>query len=184
MFVRYISGLVWRPDKCLLSAAREGSIFSLSQTGISMYRRSWIVPAAAIGLLAFMPAVSAGGLPRGDARAEGFASQTLARIGTMLNDAVSHRQIAAVPHVARKGKVVYLATSGKRDLEKNLPVAEATIYRIASMTKPITSVAVMMLVDEESSGSTILSPNISRNSKRRRPLPPIPRGATSRFSTC
>ncbi len=67
----------------------------------------------------------------------------------MLDDAVARRQIAGgAALVARHGKVVYLATAGRRDVEAGLPLDEATIYRIASMTKPVTSVAVMMLCEE------------------------------------
>ncbi len=91
----------------------------------------------------------ADGLPRGDARAEGFAPEALNKIGALLEDAVAKRQIAGgAALIARHGKVVYLTTVGRRDAEQNLPVDEATIYRIASMTKPITSAAVMMLYDQ------------------------------------
>ena len=72
-----------------------------------------------------------------------------AKIGPLLDDAVAKRQIAGgAALIARHGKVVYLATAGRRDAEAGLPVDETTIYRIASMTKPITSVAVMMLCEE------------------------------------
>src|SRR5439155_26871916 len=50
--------------------------------------------------------------------------------------------------VSRGGKVVHLATCGQRDLEATLPVEIDTIWRIYSMTKPITSVAAMMLYEE------------------------------------
>ena len=91
----------------------------------------------------------AGGLPRGDARAEGFAPEALNKIGALLEDAVAKRQIAGgAALIARHGKVVYLGTAGRRDAEEDRPVDESTIYRIASMTKPITSTAVMMLVDQ------------------------------------
>ena len=89
------------------------------------------------------------GLPRGDARAEGFAPEALQRIGAMLDNAVGRREIAGgAALVARRGKIVYLATVGRRDVEAGLPLDESTIYRIASMTKPVTSVAVMMLQEE------------------------------------
>jgi CubicO group peptidase (beta-lactamase class C family) len=96
-----------------------------------------------------LAAGSAEGLPRGDAKAEGFAPEALARIGKILDDSVARRQIAGgAALVARNGKVVYLATSGKRDAEAGLPIESSTIYRIASMTKPVTSVAVMMLREQ------------------------------------
>ena len=50
--------------------------------------------------------------------------------------------------VYRRGKVVHSAVQGFADLERKAPVRDDTIYRIYSMTKPITSVAFMMLVEE------------------------------------
>lgn len=50
--------------------------------------------------------------------------------------------------VARRGKVAHLSGGGWRDPEAELPVAPDTVYRIYSMTKPITSVALMMLWEE------------------------------------
>ncbi|CAN5722416.1 serine hydrolase domain-containing protein [soil metagenome] len=49
--------------------------------------------------------------------------------------------------VARRGKPAYLRTYGLCDVEKHKPVAEDTIFRIYSMTKPITSVAIMQLYE-------------------------------------
>lgn len=50
--------------------------------------------------------------------------------------------------IARRGEVVYESVLGKMDVERNRPATENTLYRIYSMTKPITSVAFMMLVEE------------------------------------
>src|SRR6201981_4041870 len=50
--------------------------------------------------------------------------------------------------VYRRGKVVHNATNGFADVERKVPVKDDTIFRIYSMTKPITSVAFMMLVEE------------------------------------
>src|SRR5580704_4621958 len=50
--------------------------------------------------------------------------------------------------VSRNGRLAYLATYGKRDLESGAPVERDTLFRIYSMTKPITSVAAMMLYEE------------------------------------
>ncbi|MFO1372834.1 MAG: serine hydrolase domain-containing protein, partial [Candidatus Competibacteraceae bacterium] len=50
--------------------------------------------------------------------------------------------------VSRAGKIVHLSTYGQRDLESGAPVELDTIFRIYSMTKPITSVAAMMLYEE------------------------------------
>ncbi len=50
--------------------------------------------------------------------------------------------------VAREGKVAHIAMDGLRDLEQGLPVQLDTVWRIYSMTKPITTVAAMMLWEE------------------------------------
>ena len=50
--------------------------------------------------------------------------------------------------VARRGEVAHLGIRGLADIERGKPLAEDTIFRIYSMTKPITSVALMMLVEE------------------------------------
>ena len=54
----------------------------------------------------------------------------------------------AVVLIARHGELAYLDAFGFRDREKNLPMTTDTIFRIASMTKPMVSCAVMMLVEE------------------------------------
>jgi len=50
--------------------------------------------------------------------------------------------------VSRHGRLVHVARCGSRDLEAGLPVTDDTLWRIYSMTKPITSVAAMMLYEE------------------------------------
>src|SRR6201996_5554218 len=50
--------------------------------------------------------------------------------------------------VYRRGQIVHSSSQGLADLERKTPVKDDTIYRIYSMTKPITSIAFMMLVEE------------------------------------
>src|SRR6201991_316725 len=50
--------------------------------------------------------------------------------------------------VYRRGKVVHSTVQGLADIERNVPIKDDTIFRIYSMTKPITSVAFMMLFEE------------------------------------
>jgi len=54
----------------------------------------------------------------------------------------------ALTVVYRRGELAHLSTLGTADVERGLPVREDTIYRIYSMTKPITSVAFMQLVEQ------------------------------------
>jgi CubicO group peptidase (beta-lactamase class C family) len=89
------------------------------------------------------------GLPVGTPAAAGMAPERLARITAMTKDLVDQNRLAGtVTLVARNGKVVYHEAAGRRDVEKNVPMTTDTLFRIASMSKAITSVAVMMLVEE------------------------------------
>ena len=84
-----------------------------------------------------------------DVTAAGFSPQKLERVTAALKEAVEKKQVAGVSFlVARRGKVVYNTAVGMRDAEAQIPLAEDTIFRIASMSKPITSVAAMILIEE------------------------------------
>lgn len=79
----------------------------------------------------------------------GMSSERLARIGPALQRYIDRELIpGALSMVARHGKIVHFETRGWRNVEKQLPVERDTIFRIASMTKPITSVALMILYEE------------------------------------
>src|SRR6267154_201877 len=79
----------------------------------------------------------------------GFSTERLARITKLFQAEVEKGAIpGAVLLVARDGKLVYLQTVGYQDREKRLAMKADAIFRIASMTKPVTSVAVMMLAEE------------------------------------
>ena len=79
----------------------------------------------------------------------GFSTERLARSTKLFQAEVDKGAIpGAVLLVARDGKLVYLQTVGYQDREKHTAMKPDAIFRIASMTKPITSVAVMMLAEE------------------------------------
>ena len=50
--------------------------------------------------------------------------------------------------IARKGEIAHFHSQGNRDIEKNLPINEDTLFRIYSMTKPVTGVALMQLLEQ------------------------------------
>src|SRR5262245_14291087 len=78
-----------------------------------------------------------------------FDEGKLAEIPRRMEQLVSERQIAgAVTLVATKDRVVHLAAVGKADLASGRPMEPDTIFRVASMTKPITSTALMMLIEQ------------------------------------
>ena len=79
----------------------------------------------------------------------GVVSKRLTRINDMFKADVSKGTIpGAVALIARHGKLAYLESFGFRDREKQLPMATDSIFRIASMTKPMVSVSIMMLAEE------------------------------------
>ena len=79
----------------------------------------------------------------------GLCSERLARIDThLMNRYIAPQKIAgALTLVARRGEIAYLSAIGKMDLERDKPMAVDTIFRIYSMSKPITSVGLMMLYE-------------------------------------
>ena len=78
----------------------------------------------------------------------GLSSDRLGYIADHFNRYVDEGKIPGyLVLIARRGKAAYLHRYGERDVETGLPVEEDTIFRIYSMTKPITSVAVMMLYE-------------------------------------
>jgi CubicO group peptidase (beta-lactamase class C family) len=87
--------------------------------------------------------------PVGDPEALGFSSSRLARIAAWQQSQVDAGAFSgAVAAIARSGKVAYLRAVGFRDRAKTIPLQPDAIFWIASMTKPVTSVAAMMLVEE------------------------------------
>jgi CubicO group peptidase (beta-lactamase class C family) len=84
------------------------------------------------------------------ARAErGVSADRIARVGAMLQSYVAGGRIAgAVVDIRQDGRDVYSEAFGWRDMEARDPMREDTIFRIASQTKALTSVAVMMLVED------------------------------------
>ncbi|HBO13073.1 MAG TPA: serine hydrolase, partial [Halieaceae bacterium] len=84
-----------------------------------------------------------------DPAAAGFSSERLARIDRHMESAVEAGiMVGGEGLIARGGHIVYHATWGDRDREAGLPATRDTLYRIYSMTKPITTVAVLMLYEE------------------------------------
>ncbi|MXY99146.1 beta-lactamase family protein [Candidatus Poribacteria bacterium] len=79
----------------------------------------------------------------------GVSTKRLKRIRTLLQGYVNSGQLPGfLTVVARRGKIVHFETIGMRDVENSKLVEPDTIFRIYSMSKPITSVAVMMLYEE------------------------------------
>lgn len=89
------------------------------------------------------------GLPQADPANVGMDAAPLAEIAERMQEFVDEQQIAGgVVLVARKGKVVHLSAVGHADREAERPMQAASLFAIASMTKPIAATAIMILRDE------------------------------------
>ncbi|MGD9317872.1 MAG: serine hydrolase domain-containing protein, partial [Anaerolineae bacterium] len=79
----------------------------------------------------------------------GLSSERLKRIDALMQRYVDGKKMAGlVALVARHGRVVHFESFGVQDLETNKPMEPDAIFRLYSMTKPITSVALMMLYEQ------------------------------------
>src|SRR5258708_4448073 len=79
----------------------------------------------------------------------GLSNERLQRLGDHLRYCVDRKEIpGAVMLVARRGVIGYFESFGFRDREAGVPMGRDAIFRIASMTKPLTSLAAMMLVEQ------------------------------------
>jgi CubicO group peptidase (beta-lactamase class C family) len=88
-------------------------------------------------------------LPRAEPQRLGFAPERLARIGDALRREVDGNRIpGAVIAIARRGQLAYFETVGFRDNDAKAPMTRDAVFAIASMTKPMASVAAMILYEE------------------------------------
>jgi CubicO group peptidase (beta-lactamase class C family) len=79
----------------------------------------------------------------------GFSTERLNRIHIVMQRYVDEGKLAGMSTlIARRGQVAHRALFGMADIQADIPMQEDTIFRIYSMTKPITSVAVLMLMEE------------------------------------
>jgi CubicO group peptidase (beta-lactamase class C family) len=101
-----------------------------------------------------------------------------AGVKAAISTLVDTGQLAGAAALAwRDGELVLLATVGRRDLSTGRPVERDTIFRIASLTKPVTSVAALMLLDEGrfalDDPITICAPELARPRVLRDPEGPL-----------
>ncbi len=103
---------------------------------------------------------SAQGLPAATPASVGVSGERLNRLSSTLQQYVDKgRTAGVVTIVVRQGKVVHLEAFGKRDIEAGAPMQKDTIFRIASMSKAITSLAAMILLEE---GKLLLTDPVSK----------------------
>src|SRR5258708_39563417 len=99
-------------------------------------------------------------LPRASPEDIGLSTAGLERLGRVLQGEVERGLVpGAVALIARRGQLAYFESFGQRDPASGAPMATDSIFRIYSMTKPIVSVAAMMLWEE---GRFLLSDPIAK----------------------
>lgn len=99
-------------------------------------------------------------LPSATPEQVGLSSERLARVGEVLKAEIEKGKFpGAVVLVARKGRVAYFESFGLRDKAAGAPMTRDAIFRIYSMTKPMVSVAAMILVEE---GKIVLTDPVSK----------------------
>ena len=103
-----------------------------------------------LSLAIFAAALQAQPLPQASPEQEGFSKARLERLHQTFDQFTKSgtKPPGAVLMVVRNGHIVDWQAYGVRDVEAKLPMEKDTIFRVYSMTKPITTVAVMMLVEE------------------------------------
>jgi CubicO group peptidase (beta-lactamase class C family) len=104
--------------------------------------------------------ISAQQLPTAPPESVGISTERLDRMHRGMQGFIDRREAGGVVTlIAREGKVVDVRAYGFQDVESKKPMRADTIFRIASMSKPITSVAVMMLYED---GKLLLTDPISK----------------------
>src|SRR5882762_3579314 len=108
--------------------------------------------AAALALLVVAIAVgwpNAGWAESPSRVSENFSREKLQRVGDYIRNEIATAKIpGAIMLIQQHGQPVYFENFGVRDAATRLPMTADTIFRLYSMSKPITSVAAMMLVEE------------------------------------
>src|ERR1700685_3903127 len=113
--------------------------------------RATLIVLLLTGTLALGPARGLGQtvLPAAKPENVGLATERLAMLTHGMKSLVEQGRLAGVvTMVARHGKVVEFEAAGKRSIAADLPMQKDSIFRLYSMSKPITGVAMMMLFEE------------------------------------
>jgi CubicO group peptidase (beta-lactamase class C family) len=90
----------------------------------------------------------------------GMSTERLKRLSTALRGFIDQGELAGtVMLISRRGRVVHFEAQGLMDVDAKAPMTTDAIFRLASMTKPLTSVAIMMLLEE---GRLLLNDPVSK----------------------
>src|SRR5688572_22818032 len=142
---------------CLRLVCREGRLSSI--VGAAMKRLIGLGLAVTVVAAARLT-LAAGSVPIGKAEDVGMSTERLKRIGEAVERQIAAGNVAgAVTLVARRGKIAHFEAQGVMDVDTKKAMAKDNLFRLASMSKPITGVAVMMLIEE---GKIRLTDPVSR----------------------
>ncbi len=105
--------------------------------------------AIGVSVLARSELLFAAELPTAKPEDAGLSTERLARIGEMMKRHIDAGHIqGGVTAIARRGKVAHFEAHGMTDIEAKKPMPKDAIFRMASSSKPVTGVAILMLVEE------------------------------------
>src|ERR1035438_2417781 len=130
------------PVLCDSVAWQGGSVMRTNPT-------IWSLASAVLLAAMLVLPSTAGQVPAGKPEEAGMSTERLQRIRQAMERHIEAGEISgAVTLVARHGKIVHFQAHGLMDLDTGTFMRPDAIFRIASMTKPITGVAVMMMLEE------------------------------------
>lgn len=102
----------------------------------------------ALGLIALLPLLTWTAVFAGDEKTAAVPPATADQITSLIREQMSERHIPGMAvAVVKNGGVVFVQTFGLADIENDVPVTRKTVFRFASVSKPITAVAAMQLVE-------------------------------------
>jgi CubicO group peptidase (beta-lactamase class C family) len=105
--------------------------------------------ATAAALIALSTAAAAKEIPTAPPENEGFSAARLARLDAKTHSYVDQGKTAGViTLIARHGRIVHFDVYGKADIEAGTPLKADSLFRMYSMTKPVTTTALLMLYEE------------------------------------
>jgi CubicO group peptidase (beta-lactamase class C family) len=117
------------------------------------HRRALVIVLLALSLTAATP-------PGGKPEDVGMSSERLLRVNDVVKTYIDSGQISgAVTMVSRKGRITHFEAQGLMDIDAKTPMRKDAIFRMASMSKPVTGVAILMLMEE---GKLRLTDPVSR----------------------
>ena len=131
-----------------------------SALSCALRRRLTLLALIGTAFASHISTAQAQALPTAKPESVGMSTERLNRVGEWMRNEVAQRRIpGATVMVVRGGKAVYVETVGQRGPDNAAPMKSDDIFRIYSMTKPIVSVAAMMLVEE---GKLLLEAPVAR----------------------